>query len=35
LLYVALAGMTVWLLRRLATGAPTTQERPLRLAAAA
>jgi cytochrome d ubiquinol oxidase subunit I len=34
-LYVALAGMTVWLLRRLATGAPTAQERPLRLAAAA
>jgi cytochrome d ubiquinol oxidase subunit I len=35
LLYVVLAGMTIWLLRRLATGAPATLERPLPLAAAA
>jgi cytochrome d ubiquinol oxidase subunit I len=35
LLYVVLAGMTIWLLRRLATGAPAVLERPRALAAAA
>jgi cytochrome d ubiquinol oxidase subunit I len=35
LLYVALAGMTIWLLRRLATGAPAALDRPRELAAAA
>jgi cytochrome bd ubiquinol oxidase subunit I len=35
LLYVGLASMTVWLLRRLATGAPAILERPVPLAAAA
>jgi cytochrome d ubiquinol oxidase subunit I len=35
LLYVGLAGMAVWLLRRLATGAPAILERPLPPAAAA
>jgi cytochrome d ubiquinol oxidase subunit I len=35
LLYVALAGMTVWLLRRMATGAPAVLEQPRRLSAAA
>ena len=35
LLYLVLAGMTVWLLRRLATGAPATLHQPAELAAAA
>jgi cytochrome d ubiquinol oxidase subunit I len=35
LLYVGLAAMTIWLLRRLATGAPASLDRPVPLAAAA
>jgi cytochrome d ubiquinol oxidase subunit I len=35
LLYIGLAAMTIWMLRRLATGAPATLERPVALGAAA
>jgi cytochrome bd-type quinol oxidase subunit 1 len=35
LVYVGLAAMTVWLLRRLATGAPASLARPPALAVAA
>jgi cytochrome d ubiquinol oxidase subunit I len=35
LLYVGLAAMTIWLLRRLAAGAPASLDRPVPLAAAA